>query len=167
MKAINTAFGKYASFGPVFLRVILGIGFVVHGYTKFDRDGGVSATGTAFADNLGIPAGEIVAPVVGALEVGLGILLIVGLATRVSSIVLSAILFGAIVYVKNEGFLFNGNQAGAELDLVYIAGLFSLVLSGPGALSLDGILKQDETVIDLRSTSEPVVDVTQEDVVMT
>ncbi len=166
MKTLNSAFGRYASYGPVFVRVMLGIGFIVHGYTKFDKEGGISATGDAFAGPLGIPAGEIVAPVVGVLEVALGLMLIVGLATRVSAIILSLVLVGAMYYVKNDGFLFNGNQAGAELDLVYIAGLFSLVLSGPGALSLDGLLNQDETVIDLRSSDGSVVDVIEEEVAM-
>jgi putative oxidoreductase len=149
MHALNQSLNRLAPLSPAILRVILGVGFFVHGYTKVEN--GLAAEGFAgFIDGLGVPAPTAMAPVVAFLEMGLGILLVVGFMTRISSIILFLLLVGAVAYFKNDGFLFNGNQNGAELDLVYMAGLASLAITGPGRFSVDHSLRTDTTVIDLR-----------------
>jgi putative oxidoreductase len=154
MQALNNSLNRLAPLSPAILRVILGIGFIVHGYTKVEN--GLAAEGFAgFIDGLGVPAASTMAPIVAFLEMGLGALLVVGLMTRISSIILFLILVGAVAYFKNDGFLFNGNQNGAELDLVYMAGLASLAITGPGRLSVDHSLRTDTTVIDLRDAASP------------
>jgi putative oxidoreductase len=151
MKTLYASLNRLAPLSPAILRVILGIGFIVHGYTKVEN--GLSASGFAgFLDSLGVPASTTVAPIVAFLEIGLGALLVVGLMTRLSSLILFLILVGAVAYFKNDGFLFNPNQNGAELDLVYIAGLISLIITGPGRYSVDHVLQTDTTVIDLRES---------------
>jgi putative oxidoreductase len=152
MQSFNSSLNRLAPLSPAILRIVLGIGFIVHGYTKVEN--GLSASGFAgFLDGLGVPASSTVAPIVAFLEMGLGALLVIGLMTRISAIILFLVLVGAVAYFKNDGFLFNGNQNGAELDLVYMAGLVSLAITGPGRLSADHNLRTDTTVIDLREST--------------
>lgn len=149
MKALNASLGRFASFAPLILRVILGGLFVLHGIDKFDT--GISNV-EGFFDSSGVPLPGLTAPLTAVLEIVLGITLIIGLATRLSAAVLTLILVGAIVWVKAPDIL-----GSSELDLAYIAGLLALVLLGPGRLSADEAMKTDETVIDLRSSSDASV----------
>ncbi len=144
MKAFNRALGKFASFGPLVIRVVLGGLFLLHGIDKFNV--GISNVEGFFAEN-GVPAAALAAPVTAVLEIVLGIALIVGLFTRISALVLSAVLAGAILWVKAPDIL-----GSSELDLAYISGLVGLALLGPGRFSVDDALDADETVIDLRNS---------------
>lgn len=146
MKSFNRALGRFASFGPLITRVILGALFVWHGIDKFRT--GMDGVEGFFAAN-DVPLASVTAPLTAVLEIGLGAALIVGLFTRVSALILAGVLFGAIIWVKGTTVL-----GGNELDLAYLAGLLGLVLLGPGALSVDEALDQDETVIDLRSSPD-------------
>jgi putative oxidoreductase len=145
MKSFNQTLGRYASFGPVIIRVFLGGLFLLHGIDKFQ--GGISGVEDFFAAN-GVPAASLAAPLTAGLEVVVGVALIVGLFTRLAAAVLALILMGAIFWVKADG----GILGSSELELAYIAGLLSLVLIGPGRLSVDEAMKTDETLIDLRSS---------------
>jgi putative oxidoreductase len=70
-----------------------------------------------------------------------GILLIVGLLSRLAALLLTIDLVVAILLVKvNVGFLSGSSGTGAELDLALIAGLLVILLAGPGKLSLDHML---------------------------
>ncbi len=84
------------------------------------------------------------APLVAVAEILLGLALIVGLATRLSALLLAGIIVGAIIWVKNESIL-----GGAEQELAYLAGLVGLVLLGPGRLSADEIMGMDAPLIDI------------------
>lgn len=147
MQSINRALGRYASFGPLVIRVVLGVLFILHGFDKFDT--GISNV-EAFFDGAGVPLPGLTAPLVAVLEIVLGAALVAGLLTRLSALVLALILAGAIFWVKAE----NGILGSSELDLAYISGLVGLMLLGPGRISLDEMLKTDETVIDLRTPAD-------------
>lgn len=144
MKAFNRALGKFASFGPLIIRVVLGGLFLLHGIDKFNV--GLSNVEGFFADN-GVPAAGLAAPVTALFEIVLGIALIIGLFTRLSALILTVIPAGAILWVKAPDIL-----GSSELDLAYMAGLLGVALLGPGRLSVDDALNTDETVIDLRSS---------------
>lgn len=143
MKSFNQTLGRYASFGPVIIRVFLGGLFLLHGIDKFR--GGLSGVEEFFASS-GVPAASLTAPLTAGLEVVVGVALIAGLLTRLAAAVLALIMMGAIFWVKADG----GILGSSELELAYIAGLLSLVLIGPGRLSIDEAMKTDETLIDLR-----------------
>ncbi|MFC4558318.1 DoxX family protein [Virgibacillus kekensis] len=126
------------------LRVVLGISFFVHGLDKFQ--GGVANTAMWF-DSIGIPG--FLAYVVASLELVGGILLVVGLGTRVVAGLLSIIMVGAILKVKlTIGFLGNGQMAGYELDLAFLAMAVFLAINGSKALSLDNVIfnKEDRDI---------------------
>lgn len=146
MKSLNQTLGRFASFGPVIIRVVLGGLFVLHGIDKFQ--GGLSGVEEFFASN-GIPAAGLASTVTPFLEVIAGVALIVGLGTRIAAAALALLLAGAIFWVKADG----GILGSAETDLAYMAGLISLIVLGPGRFSVDEAIDADETIIDLRSSN--------------
>jgi putative oxidoreductase len=88
----------------------------------------------------GIPAE--MALIIGLLEVLGGILLIVGLITRVTAILFTIEIIRAILIVKaGNGFM---GQGGFEVDLLLMSIAISLALSGPGRLSIErDIIKRE------------------------
>lgn len=138
MKAIGTSvLGRSADLGPLLLRIGVGLVFAAHGWQKFD--GGVSNFAPTLAD-LDVPAPEVVAWLMTAAEGIGGLLLIVGLLTRLVTLPLIAIMVGAITLVKVDLGFIVADAAGAELDTALLAGLLGLLFIGPGRLSLDGAL---------------------------
>lgn len=132
MKSLNAALDRFAGYAPLIVRIIIGGLFVLHGWDKFDT--GLTNVEGFFADN-GVPAAALTAPLVAVAEIVLGLTLIAGLATRLSAAGLAVIMIGAIIFVKNGSIL-----GGAELDLAYLAGLISLLFTGPGPLSVDEVM---------------------------
>jgi putative oxidoreductase len=93
--------------------------------------------------------------VVTLVELGGGILLIIGLFSRLAALLLTIDLVVAILLVKvNVGFLSpQGGGAGAELDLALIAGFLVILLAGAGGISLDYTLGIERgTVRESRGT---------------
>ncbi len=122
--------------GKVILRVVLGLTFFIHGLDKFQ--GGIANTAGYF-DSLGIPG--FLAYVVAAIELIGGIALILGIGTRIISILLALIMLGAIFTAKlSLGFLGNGQMAGYELDLALLAMSVYFILADKTILSLDSKL---------------------------
>ncbi|MFJ7755590.1 DoxX family protein [Peribacillus muralis] len=122
--------------GTFLLRVMLGVTFFMHGLSKFQ--GGLDNISGWF-QSIGIPG--FMAYAVATIEVAGGIALIVGLGTRVISVLFACILAGAIIYVKlPAGFMGNGEGAGYEMDLMLMVIALHLVLNGSRFLSLDSKL---------------------------
>jgi putative oxidoreductase len=117
--------------GTLLLRVVLGIVFLAHGVSKFQ--GGIGNTAGWF-ESIGIPG--FLAYAVGTIEVVGGIALILGLGTRVVSLLLGIIMLGAIFTVNLPvGFL-----EGYVLDLVLLVLAVHLVLNGSKLLSLEQVI---------------------------
>ena len=131
---------RYATAGLLVLRVIVGVIMAAHGLQKLQR--GPAEFGRTALDSLGVPAPEFMGYVITFAELGGGILLILGLLTRLAALVLTVDLVVAIVLVKVKVGLIaeEGAGAGAELDLALIAGFLALLLMGAGALSVDRLI---------------------------
>ncbi len=69
-----------------------------------------------------------------------GILLIIGVLTRISSSILSIMMLGAIFYVKQAASL--TGERGYEIDLVLLAGCLATIVAGPGRVSVSHIAKK-------------------------
>lgn len=122
--------------GQVFLRVILGLTFFIHGISKFQ--GGIGNT-AGFFDSLGIPG--FMAYIVAGIELIGGLAVILGLGTRIVSVLFAVIMAGAIFTAKlSAGFLGNGQAAGYELDLALLAMSIYLACTNRIALSLDNMI---------------------------
>lgn len=131
------ALTRLAPFGPTVLRVIAGVVFMAHGLDKLGN--GMEGVG-GFFGSLGIPAPEIMAYVVTALEVGGGLLLILGLGTRIVALLMAIQMIFTIARVRADLGLIAEQGAGAEIDLMLLAAGVALALLGPGALSADRII---------------------------
>ena len=137
-----TAFARQAAFvvdrlRPLLLavpRILIGYLVLLHGLDKFNM--GLDNV-EAFFEASGVPLAGVAARAEAYLEVIGGVALIVGLATRVCAVLLTCNLLGAVYFVTAEFGVLNG----AELELAYIAALFTLVVAGPGRLSLDHWLR--------------------------
>jgi putative oxidoreductase len=122
-----------------------------HGLQK--HQGGPANFG-GLLSQLGVPALELMAYVVTFVELVGGALLIVGLLSRLSALLLTIDFVVAILLVKlNVGLIApQGSGAGAELDLALIAGFLVILLAGPGRFSLDYALGIDRDVAEVRSS---------------
>ena len=114
------------------LRSAIGVIFIVHGFAKFNP--GVAN----FLSSIGIPP-EMQIPIALA-EIVPGILLIVGVFSRLGSALLSIIMIGAIFHVKGAQSL--TGDGGAELDLILLASALVIMIIGPGRVSLSQIIKK-------------------------
>jgi len=131
--------------GPTVIRLAVGAVFAAHGAQKlFGLWGGAGLTGTAaFFAQLGLAPAFPLAILVGLVEFGGGLLLMTGAFTLVISAILTVTMLVAVWTVHlSSGFFLNWTMApgqghGFEFSLVLIATLVSLMLTGPGALSID------------------------------
>ncbi len=127
---------KGYAIGTLFIRIVLGLTFFIHGLSKFQ--GGIEGT-VGFFDSLGIPG--FIAYVVAVIELIGGVAVIVGLGTRIVAALFVFVMLGAIFTAK-LGAPFLG---GYELDIALLAMSLHLVFAGSGTLSLDHLLKKEES----------------------
>jgi putative oxidoreductase len=125
---------KLMIFGPLPIRIIAGITFLAHGLPKLEDVAGTQG----FFGSIGLPP-ELALPI-GLLEIIGGIFLIVGVLTRITAVLLIIDMIGATVLVK----LPDGFVDGYELELLLIAISVSLLLTGPGRISIEwDVLKRE------------------------
>jgi putative oxidoreductase len=139
------------------LRLTIGFGFAAHGYAKLHRGPDKFA---AILASIGVPQPHLTAWATALLELFGGISLMAGafvgpLTVPLAFVMLTALFtvhlrygFSSITLkaVTSSGAQFG--PVGYELNLLYIAGLLTFAVSGPGALSVDTWLKRSK----LRST---------------
>ncbi|MGG1397163.1 DoxX family protein [Bacillus salipaludis] len=122
--------------GTIILRVILGITFFIHGLAKFQ--GGIENI-VGWFSSMGLPG--FMAYVVASFEILGGILLVIGLGSRVVAGVFVLLMAGATLKVKLAvGFLGNGQMAGYELDLAFLAMALFITINGSKLFSLDSLI---------------------------
>jgi uncharacterized membrane protein YphA (DoxX/SURF4 family) len=118
--------------GALILRVTLGVLFFIHGLVKFQ--GGIENI-VGWFESIGLP--EFMAYGVTLLEMIGGIALIIGLATRLVSALFALLMIVAALKVKlSIGLLGNGQMAGYELDLAFLAMAVYLAINGSKVLSV-------------------------------
>lgn len=127
---------KISTFAPLPIRIIAGIAFILHVLPKFENLQGTQG----FFASIGLPA-EL-ALLIGLLEVIGGILLIVGLVTRITSILFIIETIGIILILK-AGNSFTG-EGGYEIEILLMFISISLLLSGPGRVSIERDLLKRE-----------------------
>ncbi|WJG09161.1 DoxX family protein [Aliiglaciecola sp. LCG003] len=127
-----------AGFGPLALRVPVGIIFIAHGAQKlFGAFGGYGLEGTGqWMASIGMQPGYLMALLAGSGEFFGGLFILLGLLTRPSSVVLAITMLVAIFSVHFQHGLFMSNN-GYEYALALLAASVSLVFSGSGTLAFD------------------------------
>jgi putative oxidoreductase len=128
------------------LRLIVGYGFMAHGWAKLARGPDAFA---AILHALGMPAPSILAWATVLVELLGGFAVLAGFFVPLASLPMAAVLLVAIVTVhlpngfssiKLQSVTATGahfGQPGYETDLLYLAALAALVLGGSGPLALD------------------------------
>ena len=133
------------------LRLIVGFGFVQHGYAKLAR-GPEDFINILHA--IGVPAAFLAGWATIGVELIGGVLIVLGALVPIATIPMVIVLLTAIftVHLPN-GFSsiklqsFDGagahfGQPGYETDLLYLAALIALCLGGAGPMSVDGFLNR-------------------------
>jgi putative oxidoreductase len=140
---------RWSAWHAVPLRLVVGLGFIQHGYAKLAR-GPDSFAGILHA--LGIPAPDVLAWLTIIVEIFGGLAVLLGTFIPLAAVPMTTILIVAIMTVHwPNGFssikLLAVDAAGAhfgqpgyEADLLYLAALAALVIGGPGPLALDTAL---------------------------
>ena len=109
------------------LMIFHGIHKIIHGHDMIIDQ--LAAKGFPTWLWLGVPVGEIIAP----------ILLIVGAFTRLSGVLIAFTMVMSMVLVKGGGsFALSATTGGlgAELNLLYLAGALAIAMIGPGSFRL-------------------------------
>src|SRR5919112_5737878 len=139
---------RLAEFAPLVVRIIAGIIIATHGFQKLQAGPGNFGR---FLAQLGVPLPTLMGYVVTLVELLGGILLIVGLFSRLAALLLTIDLVVAILLVKvNIGLLSpaDGSGVGAELELALIAGFLVVLLAGPGRLLVDQALGYEGDLVE-------------------
>ena len=140
---------RFIHLAPLFLRLIMGAGFMAHGWAKLSR-------GPAGFEKLlilvGAPLPHFSSWLVPLTELLGGFAILIGVLVFFVSIPLMITMLVAMLTVnvhygfssiKTIGLTPQGplfGPPGYEINLLYIAGLLSLMLTGAGIFSIDGLL---------------------------
>jgi putative oxidoreductase len=144
----KTSWGQWV---PLSLRLVIGFGFMAHGWAKLSR----GPSGFAkLLTQIGAPVPETTAWVSTFVELLGGLAIIVGAFVEFVSVPLIVMVLVAMFTVHLKygyssintiGLTPSGPQFGPpgyEVNLLYIACLLSLILGGAGALSIDRLLSR-------------------------
>ena len=133
-----------ASAAVILIRVMVGWVFLSEGIQKFLFP---AALGVGRFEKIGIPAPNFSAPFVGIVEIVCGSLLLVGLLTRLASILLLINISVAIVTTKIPMLAKSGFWAAmheARTDFCMVLGLIFLLMVGGGPWSADARLRHGD-----------------------
>jgi putative oxidoreductase len=125
----------------ILVRVAVGVIFISEGIQKFIYP---DKLGVGRFIKIGIPAPDILAPFVATNEILFGLLILLGLLTRLASIPLIAVMLVAITTTKipmlfSDGFWFMMHES--RTDFSMLISLIFLLDVGAGRLSFDFILQ--------------------------
>ncbi len=124
------------SIGLTALRIVLGVVFTAHGAQKFAQ--GIPGVAQGFA-GMGVPLAEVAAPVVAGLELIGGVLLVLGVATRVAGLLLAVdMVVAGLLAHATAGFF--AQDGGFEYVLVLAVASLAVALTGPGRFSVDALV---------------------------
>ena len=141
---------SFARWAPIPVRLIVGYGFMEHGFAKLNK-GPDAFAGILHA--IGVPDPHLMAWLTILIEIFGGLAVILGAFVALASLPMTAVLFVAMITVHLPyGFssikimsVTNGRAQfgppGFECDLLYIACLAALVLGGSGPFSIDGYIE--------------------------
>jgi len=149
MNVYRKILSKLERWAPIPLRLIVGYGFMAHGYAKIVNGPGHFAH---ILHAMGVPAPEVMGWATILVELAGGFAVLLGAFVPLASVPMAAVLLVAMFTVHLPyGFSSVKLQAvtaagakfgppGYEIDLLYLACLAALVLGGSGPVAVDGLL---------------------------
>ena len=120
--------------GLFFIRAAAGLVFFMHGWNKLQS---LSTFDGFFTGKLGLPPGT--ALFIALVEVIGGIMLVLGLWTRVAGVVLGVEMLVALLLTVPTNTAFGGH----ELEIMLMASSFGIALSGAGRVRLTHLFEHD------------------------
>src|SRR5499433_4191642 len=153
-----------ARWAPVPLRLIVGYGFMEHGFAKLAR--GLDAF-PVILQAIGVPAPHLMGWLTILVEIFGGLAVLLGALVPLANIPMAAVLLVAVFTVhlphgfssiKLQAVTAAGAQFGPpgfETDLLYLACLAALVLGGSGPLAIDSLLSKRREIARPWSHAEP------------
>ena len=139
-----------ARWAPIPLRLIVGLGFMEHGYAKLSKGPEAFAI---ILHAIGVPAPHLMAWLTILIELLGGFAVLLGAFVPLAALPMAGVLLVAMFTVHwAYGFssikilsVVSGRAQfgppGYEVDLLYVACLAALVLGGPGPLAIDGYFR--------------------------
>ena len=131
--------------GLLLLRIALGTVFIMHGGQKLLGLGPTAVAG--FLGTLGVPFPALNAWLVIAAELGGGLALLTGALTRLAGLATAFTMVVAIATVHGANGFFL--PAGFEFVLTLLLASVAVVLTGPGAYSIDALMTRPSASRDL------------------
>ncbi|MHB1208381.1 MAG: DoxX family protein [Acidimicrobiales bacterium] len=137
--AANVPYTTSLNLVLVAVRLFLGLMIFAHGYRKFFGGGKIDGTAKWF-DSIGMRPGRLNAYMGASTEVGVGVLLVLGLLTPLAAAGLISVMTVAIltVHIRNGFFIFNKGE-GVEYCLGVIVMCLVPGTLGGGKYSLDAL----------------------------
>jgi putative oxidoreductase len=123
----------YSWAGPLLMRLVVGYVFMMTGWTKLNNLPVMIERFTEW----GIPFPHVLTPFVSGVECFGGLMLILGLFTRIPAVMLAVVMIVAIKAAKWEDVDSLETLLGFE-EVTYLAAFFWLAVAGPGAVSSIG-----------------------------
>lgn len=127
----------------ILIRLMVGAVFLSEGIQKFLF---ADTLGGGRFEKIGLPSPEFLGSFVGTFEIICGLLILIGLLTRLASIPLIIIMLVAIVTTKSEVLAEKGfweMMQGSRTDWSMLLGSIFLLIKGGGFWSADKILKKN------------------------
>jgi putative oxidoreductase len=121
--------------GPLIMRIIVGYTFMLAGWGKLTNLAQVTENFVSW----GIPFPKLLTPFVSSVECFGGVMLILGLFTRIPAAMLAVVMIVAIKSAKWGDVDSLETLLGFE-EMTYFAAFMWLAIVGPGAASLDRLL---------------------------
>jgi putative oxidoreductase len=144
-----------ARWSPIPLRLIVGYGFMAHGFSKLSKGPDAFA---AILQAMGVPEPQLMAWFTILIELLGGLAVLLGAFVAIASVPMAIVLLVAtfkvhlpygfssikLVAVTAAGAKFG--PVGYEVNLLYIACLVALVMGGSGPFAIDGLIGQHDEV---------------------
>jgi putative oxidoreductase len=125
---------RLMQFGPFPLRIMIGITFLAHRVPSLADFGQVQS----FVGRIGLPPEA--AFIVATLEIGGAIAMFAGILTRITAVLYIVFMLSTTLAVK----LSRGFVGGFEVDLLLLVMAASLLITGPGRISVEwDVLKRE------------------------
>jgi putative oxidoreductase len=152
-KTLEQARTSVARWAPIPLRLIVGYGFMQHGFAKFSKGPEAFA---AILHGIGVPAPHLMAWLTILVEFFGGFAVLLGALVPCVSLPMAAILlvamftvhlpygFSSIKIMSVTSGRAQFGPPGYEVDLLYLACLAALVLGGSGPMAIDGYLTSNK-----------------------
>jgi putative oxidoreductase len=136
---------------PIPLRLIVGYGFMQHGFAKLSRGPDVFAV---VLHSIGVPAPHLMAWLTTLIEIFGGVAVLLGVLIPLASLPMAAVLlvamftvhlpygFSSIKLMSVTAGRAQFGPPGYECNLLYLACLAALVIGGTGPMAIDNYLRR-------------------------